>query len=1222
MKLFFPAIALLLGLANNSFADDPPGHSLIRIHVNDATELRDIWSAGLDFEGSAGKPGGWMEFVATPADLRELTARRIAYVVAEPDLAAAAARDLSPVPMNALGFGTGSMGGYYTLAEVGEQLDSMKLLYPSLVTEKQEIGYSIEGRPIWAVRISDNPDSDEPGEPGVLYTSLTHAREPAGMMTVVYYMWWLLEQYASDPSAAYLVNNRQAWFIPVINVDGYAYNQSTNPSGGGFWRKNRRNNGNGTWGIDLNRNYGPDYMWNAPNGGSSTNTGSETYRGTGPFSEPETQTIDTFMRLHTIRTCLNYHTYSRLLIYPYGYLEGESGDSLLFREFAFDMTRTNRYATGTDQQTVAYSTRGNSDDYMYGDPTKFSTFAMTPEVGTSFWPPSNQILPLAQENLEANIHFSYVAGAMPVLAGALLSGPAADSGLRPGAPFSFQAAIRNKGLDTAAGLAVSFSTDSGSLQFAPGSIPVYRLAPMGDTLLGVAGTVDASSTPGSRVRLFVHIGDADGYDRTDTVALFIGRPSVLFSDDAESGTASWVAGGSWGVSTVAHDGALSFHDSPSGASPLGSNAGIQTGVPVNLAGYSAVKLDFWTKWAIEPAYDFGMVRISTDAGATWSTLRSALSNAGSGSGVQSPGLYGYDAYTPGLDWVQQEIDISAFAGSQALLRFELATDGADSRDGWYIDDIRITGYRETIPGSALGVTTASLSGSDLFFGEWPGATDGIDSSLGEAELGPPPPPGTFDARWDVAGTNGSVLDVRDTLGSPADTNLFTLRLRSGASDYPLVIRWDRENLAPGAWTIMDTLPGAGPPDADMWLTGEVSVTDTSVKTVNIVHAAAGTLAFGIADKWSLVSLPVTPADSSVGALFPDALPHAFSFGTEYVEEEFLSAGPGYWVKNDGAGAVVLSGVPFHRNVVTNSTGAWLLLGSVYCPILRSAACPSCRSPRSSTDTGTATTLPDTLLPGEAYWYRGMHTLVLDCGLSGPTAAPLIGAGESLPPHRLEISDASGARATLRFGLTPPAGVARDRYRLPPAPPAPSFDARFETENSVEYFEGMADAGPTGIGIRVSNSRGGILIRYDGDQPPPDRFSLELTEPSGRVRRHRLGRDMSVDAAPGTVIRLVMTGTEATPGTFRVYGNYPNPFNPRTTIRYDLPAPARVSLRIRNIAGQEVGVPTSDAGLPAGSHVLEYDAGDLASGVYFYTLTAMAEDPLLSGRYTGKFIIVK
>lgn len=1030
MKLFVAAIILVLSSSSVSSAADPSGHSLIRIHVRDAAELRRIWSAGLDFEGSSGKPGGWMEFVATSAEMLELAALGIHHVVTEPDLSAASAKGLSPTPMDALGFGTGSMGGYYTLSEVGEQLDSMRLLYPGQITEKQVIGYSIEGRPIWAVKISDNPESDEPDEPGVMYTALTHAREPAGMMTVVYYMWWLLEQYASNPTAAYLVNSREVWFVPVFNVDGYAYNESTNPSGGGFWRKNRRNNGNGSWGIDLNRNFGPEYMWNAPNGGSSTNTGSDTYRGTAPFSEPESQTIDTFMRLHTIRACLNYHTYSRLLIYPYGYLEAESGDSLIYRELAFDMTRVNRYATGTDQQTVNYSTRGNTDDYMYGDSTKFRTYAMTPEVGTSFWPASSQILPLALENLAANIHYSTIAGSMPVLAGYTLSGPTEADGFRPGASFSFQAAIRNKGLDTARTLTVSFSTDSGELQFAAGSIQVHRIVPMGDTLLGVTGTVDASALPGSTLRLFVAIADPDGYQRTDTVTLYVGGPSVLLADDAEAGTGLWTAGGGWNLSGAAHGGDFSFHDSPAGPSPVMSTTGIQTATPVDLAGYSAARLDFWTKWSIEPAYDFGTVRISTDGGASWAVLRSSLSNVASGSGVQAPGLFGFDAYTPGLDWVRQEIDISAYAGSSVLLRFELATDGADSRDGWFLDDIRITGYREAMPGGAIGVSAASLSEGSVSFGEWPGATDGIDSSLGENELASPPPPGSFDARWAIAGTNGSLADIRDTVGSIPDTNVFTLRLTASASDYPLVIRWVRDQLPPGAWRMTDTIPGAGPLDADMWLAGEVTVTDTSVKTVTIVHSMTGTTPISIGDTWSLVSLPVIPVDNAVTTLFPDALPHAFSFGTAYTEEEFLTAGTGYWIRNDGAAEVPLTGVPFDRNVVANAGGAWILLGSVYCPLPRSMVCPSCVTPPVLFGYRNGYYLPDTLLPGEAYWYRGTGTLELDCRSAGQAPAQAPRAAPALPPHQLTFSNGAGERTVLRFGLSPGPGASAGLYALP------------------------------------------------------------------------------------------------------------------------------------------------------------------------------------------------
>ena len=196
------------------------------------------------------------------------------------------------------------------------------------------------------VKISDNPDIDEQ-EPEILYTALIHAREPQSMMQMIYFMYYLLENYNTDPSVQYLVDNREMFFIPVLNPDGYEYNRSTNPSGGGMWRKNRKNNG-GSYGIDLNRNFGPYAYWNAPNGGSSTVPSSDTYRGTAPFSEPETANLRDFLATRYFKNALNYHTYSNLLIYPYGALEMETPDSATFREFARDMTAYNGYEYGTD----------------------------------------------------------------------------------------------------------------------------------------------------------------------------------------------------------------------------------------------------------------------------------------------------------------------------------------------------------------------------------------------------------------------------------------------------------------------------------------------------------------------------------------------------------------------------------------------------------------------------------------------------------------------------------------------------------------------------------------------------------------------------------------------------------------------------------------------------------------------------------------------------------
>ncbi|HQJ46797.1 MAG TPA: M14 family metallopeptidase, partial [Ignavibacteriaceae bacterium] len=357
------------------------------------------------------------------------------------------------------GFGFGSMGGFYTLAEVYAQLDSMRQKYPNLISSKVSIGNTVENRPTYMVKISDNPDIDE-DEPEVLYTALIHAREPQSMMQMIYFMYYLLENYNTDPSVQYLVDNREMFFIPVLNPDGYEYNRSTNPSGGGMWRKNRKNNG-GSYGIDLNRNFGPYAYWNAPNGGSSTVPSSDTYRGTAPFSEPETANLRDFLATRYFKNALNYHTYSNLLIYPYGALEMETPDSATFREFARDMTAYNGYEYGTDQQTVGYSTRGNSDDYFYDGDTVLNhgkIFAMTPEVGsTGFWPSQSEIFPLAIENLMPNIYYAYVAGDFVLPINPHFS----QQYFNPGDNVSLIIPkLRNKGLSNASNITLSLSSDN------------------------------------------------------------------------------------------------------------------------------------------------------------------------------------------------------------------------------------------------------------------------------------------------------------------------------------------------------------------------------------------------------------------------------------------------------------------------------------------------------------------------------------------------------------------------------------------------------------------------------------------------------------------------------------------------------------------------------------------------------------------------------------------
>ncbi|MCH8568509.1 MAG: T9SS type A sorting domain-containing protein [Balneolales bacterium] len=324
------------------------------------------------------------------------------------------------LPVN---FKLGSMGGHLTLDEVIAELDEMHQLFPDLITPKFSIGESYEGRDIWTVWIGTDLDETKPQ---AYYNSLIHAREPMSMMNLVYYMWWLLENYGEDELATFLIDQRHMAFTLVLNPDGYEFNRINNPNGGGMQRKNRRPVGTFRPGVDLNRNFGPYIFWDHPNnpGGSSTDPNNDTYRGSEPFSEPETQALKEFVLENDFRAVFNYHNYSDLLIYPYGALQRRTIEGYIFEAYAQEMTRFNGYEHGTDVETVGYATRGGADDWFYGfesgNDNRVNAISMTPEVGNAsdgiggwggaFWARAERIIPLSEDNLLPNQLLAVYAG--------------------------------------------------------------------------------------------------------------------------------------------------------------------------------------------------------------------------------------------------------------------------------------------------------------------------------------------------------------------------------------------------------------------------------------------------------------------------------------------------------------------------------------------------------------------------------------------------------------------------------------------------------------------------------------------------------------------------------------------------------------------------------------------------------------------------------------------
>ncbi len=184
------------------------------------------------------------------------------------------------------------------------------------------IGASIEGRPILAVKIG--AAADAPGRPNVLFLGTHHAREWISTEVAMRLIRWLAD---SLPSA--LLAARDIWVVPVENPDGYQYTFTAER----FWRKNRRDNGDGTFGVDPNRNY-PTF-WGVDDAGSSPVPGAETYRGIRPASEPETQAMIAFHAAHPPVVAVSYHSYTGLVLYPYGFRPGElAPDQPVFQALA------------------------------------------------------------------------------------------------------------------------------------------------------------------------------------------------------------------------------------------------------------------------------------------------------------------------------------------------------------------------------------------------------------------------------------------------------------------------------------------------------------------------------------------------------------------------------------------------------------------------------------------------------------------------------------------------------------------------------------------------------------------------------------------------------------------------------------------------------------------------------------------------------------------------
>jgi hypothetical protein len=380
---------LILGPAHAQHFVD---REIIRID-KDQENWRELMELNLDL---LMEKDGNIYIVASPADLIALNAKNIRYDIESHKFCAR--------EQDAFRIQSGVNGDFHSYPELERDLMSLADAYPDLA-QVIDLGDSLEQRNIYALRISDNVGLQE-NEASVIFLGCHHAREWISVEVPYMLGKYLVENYSHDAEVRRLVDNCDIWIVPLVNPDGLEYSIHFYR----YWRKNMRDNGDGTYGVDLNRNYG--YKWSWDNLGSSPNSASEVYRGPQAFSEPEIQAVRDLFLEKNFQALVSYHNYSQVILYPWGYTaEASDKEDLLF-EIGDRMSQlmepvNGRYYAAERAGAGFYLTNGDTTDWsfgVYGTPSFTIELPPDSRITGEFFNAESDILPIFQENLPAALY--------------------------------------------------------------------------------------------------------------------------------------------------------------------------------------------------------------------------------------------------------------------------------------------------------------------------------------------------------------------------------------------------------------------------------------------------------------------------------------------------------------------------------------------------------------------------------------------------------------------------------------------------------------------------------------------------------------------------------------------------------------------------------------------------------------------------------------------------
>lgn len=387
-------------------------------------------------------------------------------------------------------------------------------------------------------------------------------------------------------------------------------------------------------------------------------------------------------------------------------------------------------------------------------------------------------------------------------------------------------------------------------------------------------------------------------------------------------------------------------------------------------------------------------------------------------------------------------------------------------------------------------------------------------------------------------------------------------------------------------------------------TGETS--PDTIRLSGIGRAAPGSIAItpGYGVGWQLVSLPVRPPCEFF--VHPSISLFDFMSGVGYVRRDQFANRKGYWIKLS-APEIAYAGDPIFRDTIDVALG-WNLMGSISTSVDTSAIVSIPPGIRTTHYYGYAGgyTASQVIEPGRAYWVKvnspGRFILQTggEAGRSEKRDDPLIGFS------RLDITDARGGSQTLYLGLGSEHSIDLAQYELPPRGPEGVFDARFSA------IGGSASGGESGrmADMLASNGETAIVIRSTSypvsvawNLPAEQRLVLRDGHGGEIIAPRQISGVGEMTITNPAVTRIVIcTNATMLPTTYGLEQNYPNPLNPSTMIKYQLPIDNWVILKVYDVLGREVATLVNEP-KRAGTYRVAWDASAYPSGVYYYRLIA-------------------